>query len=394
VAIATLCACGLDKNGLLEVEGGIGRLSGDAEPVETGAGGGKRSAPGGAEGRDAHGGAADASNESSAPPRDAPTAQSDGSVEGSTTTSSDVATNDAATPKDAASTDDGRDDGGDDGRPLPIIYNGGAIADPKFNEAEWTSLCVALTACGLVPSMSGCGQPLGQPASPDVVVPSFPMINAIMNAGSDCTRIRQILGDATTCSKGAADTCSGNSLVTCRWGFRLTADCGDFGMTCSSGSGNAGCGFGDCSKSQEGKTYCVGPSQLVQCNHGRYRPFLDCQTFGASCVGPDETSSCKGTAGPGCSGAPVCKGSTIVDCMDGYLAGARCDALYGAEFTCLSNDAGVPICAAGTACDPATHTDACLDNNQVTFCNAGAIASYDCKGTGWMGGCVAGRCVP
>ena len=208
---------------------------------------------------------------------------------------------------------------------------------------------------------------LGQPASPDVIVPSFTMINAIMNAGSDCTRIRQVLGDGTTCSSGVADTCSGNSLVTCRWGFRLTADCGDFGMTCSSGNGNAGCGFGDCSTSQEGKTYCVGP---------------------------DETSSCQGTAGPGCSGAPVCKGASIVDCMDGFLASANCGALCGSGFTCLSNDAGVPVCASGTACDPATNTDACMGNNQIEFCNAGAIANYDCKGAGWMGGCVAGHCAP
>jgi hypothetical protein len=373
VAIATLCACGLDKNGLLDVEGGIGRASGDgAEPGETGSGDGVA------------GRAADARDESPAPPRDAAIAQSDGSAEGTTKTS-----NDAATPTDAAT-----GDGPEGGSPLPIVYNGGAIVDPKFNEAEWTSLCVALTGCGLVPSMSGCAQLLGQPASPDVTVPSFTMINAIMNAGSDCTLIRQILGDGTTCSRGIADTCSGNSLVTCRWGFRLTADCGEFGMTCSSGGGNAGCGFGDCSRSQEGKTYCVGPSQLVECYRGRYRPFLDCQTFGARCVGPDETSSCKGTAGPGCSGAPVCEGPTIVECMDGLLAGAHCDALYGSGFTCLSNDAGVPICAAGTACDPAANTDACTGNDQVTFCNAGAIANYDCKGAGWMGGCVAGRCAP
>ena len=394
VAIATLCACGLDKNGLLDTEGGIGMRGGiDAEPAETDSGEGKRSGTGGAEGRDVHGadsgGARDASHESAAPPRDAATAQSDGPVEGTTTTSNDAAVHDAATPADAAT-----GEVHEAGPPLPIVYNGGEIVDPKFNEAEWSSLCVALTACGLVQSMSGCAQRLGQPASPDVLVPSFTMINAIMNAGSDCMRIHEILGDGAPCSAGVADTCSGNSLVTCRWGFRLTADCGDFGMTCSSGSGNAGCGFGDCSGSQEGKTYCVGPSQLVQCNRGRYRPFLDCQTFGANCVGPDETASCQGTAGPGCSGAPVCKGPMIVECMDGYLAGANCDALYGAGFTCLSNDAGVPICASGTACDPATYGDACMGGNQISFCNAGAITSYDCTRMGWTGGCVAGRCVP
>jgi hypothetical protein len=373
-----LCACGLDKIGLLGVEGGIAGLTGvDAEPVESGSG------------DSAAVGAGDASDESSARLIDAPTAQFDGSVEGTTIASNDAAMNDAAIPTDAAA-----GAGSEGGPPLPIVYNGGAIVDPKFNEAEWTSFCVALTACGLVPSMSGCVQGLGQPASPDVMVPSFTMINAIMNAGSDCTRIRQILGDGTGCFSGVADTCSGNSLVTCRWGFRLTADCGDFGMTCSSGNGNAGCGFGDCSMSQEGKTYCAGPSQLVQCNRGRYRPFLDCQTFGAMCVGPDETSSCQGTAGPGCSGAPVCKGASIVVCMDGLLAGANCGALYGSGFTCLSNDAGVPICAAGTSCDAATNTDVCLGNNQLTFCSAGAIANYDCKATGWMGGCVAGHCAP
>ena len=397
--LGALCACGLDKNGLLDVEGGIGTVSGvDAEPVETGSGEGKRSSPGGGSvGRGAHadaGGVADASHDSSAPPRDASTAQSDGSVDGTTMTSNDAALSDATMHDSATPTDAATGVVPESGPPLPIVYHGGEIIDPKFNDSEWSDLCVALTACGLVPSMSGCVELLGQPASPDVKVPSFTMINAMMNAGSDCTRIHQILGDGTPCSTGVADTCSGNSLVTCRWGFRLTADCGDFGMTCSPGSANAGCGFGDCSGSQEGKTYCVGPSQLVQCNHGRYRPFLDCQTFGGSCVGPDETASCQGTAGPGCSGAPVCKGSTIVECMDGYLGGAHCDALYGSGFTCLSDAAGVPICAAGTACDPATYTDACMGNGQLTFCNAGAIATYDCRGAGWTGGCVAGRCAP
>src|SRR5215472_10476334 len=95
VGIVTLCACGVDKNGLLVVDGGIGKLSGvDAEPPETGSGEGKRSSPGGAEGRgghDAAGGAADASDESSAPPKDAQTAQSDGSVVSTTMTSNDAA---------------------------------------------------------------------------------------------------------------------------------------------------------------------------------------------------------------------------------------------------------------------------------------------------------------
>jgi hypothetical protein len=366
VTTATLCACGLDKSGLLPLDTGTdANVAGDVDSLEA------------SDGDDSERIVADGSDESAAF-SDVPTALLEGAVDSTT-----MAADDAAGDRPL------------NGPLLPIVFDGGAIADPQFNDAQWTSFCVALAACGEMPGISACIGLLSQPSSPEGFIPSPAMVGAVVNAGADCARIGGILGDGAMCSSSSADMCSGDSLVTCRWGFRMTVDCETLGMTCSLGSADAGCGFGDCSLSQEGKTYCVGPSQLAKCTGGRYLPFLDCQTFGAKCVGPDEMAACQGTAGPvGCSSAPACNGASILECMDGRFASANCPALYGSGFTCISNDAGIPVCAMGTACDPATYADACIGNHQASFCNAGMTATYDCKANGWMSGCTAGRCAP
>jgi hypothetical protein len=276
---------------------------------------------------------------------------------------------------------------------LPIVYDGGYIVDPQFSDSDWTAFCIALVACGQMPSISACVALLRQPSAPDALIPPPHLVNSVNNAGSDCMSIGQLLGDGSTCPTTTEETCAGSSLVTCRWGFRMTVDCSPLGMVCSMGNGNAGCGFGDCSPTQEGKAYCVGPSELVECNRGRYSPIQSCQTFGGSCGGPAETASCVGTGGSGCSGSAVCNGTSIVECLGGLLGSVDCSTLYGSSFTCILGSTGNPACAAGTACDPTTNVDTCV-GNKVSFCNAGAKASYDCSGSGWAAGCRGGHCAP
>jgi hypothetical protein len=369
VGVVTLCACGLDRNGLLDLDGGaIGRPATNGGVVDGSAG--------------ERGDLIDPGDASTAPD-DSATTQADGTAVGP-----DIdALAEATASADSADT-------AIDSAPLLIVWDGGPIVNPQFSDADWVSFCVALSACGQMPSISACVALLHQPSSPDALVPAPNLVLSISNAGADCARIGQLLGDGSTCPTATADTCSGNSLVTCLWGFQMTMDCGPLGMVCSMGSGSAGCGFGDCAAAQEGKTYCVGSSELAQCTHGRYSPLLSCQTFGAKCVGPAQTALCQGTGGSGCNGGPSCNGTSIVECLGGLLGSADCAALYGSAFQCVPGNAGVPVCAAGTACDPASNVDTCMGKNQASFCNAGATANYDCKSSGWKGGCTAGRCTP
>jgi hypothetical protein len=358
VGVVTCCACGLDKNGLLDLDAGLG----SRPTIDSGL---------------------EASDVSITPddgaPGDGAPMQPDGALE------ADI----DALAEAAASAD-----GPDDSSSIPAIWDGGTIVNPQFSDADWVAFCVALAACGQMPSISACMGLLHQPSSPDGLIPSPNMVLSVNNAGADCARIGQLLGDGSACPAATADTCSGNAMVTCRWGFKMTIDCGPVGMVCSMGNGSAGCGFGDCTPAQEGKTFCVGPSELVQCHLGRYSPLLSCQTFGATCIGPAETASCQGTGGSGCTGAPSCSGASIVECLAGLLASADCAALYASGFSCTMGNIGVPVCAAGTACDPATNVDTCMNNNKASFCNAGATANYDCKMGGWKGGCTGGRCAP
>jgi hypothetical protein len=287
-----------------------------------------------------------------------------------------------------------------DAAPRPIVWDGGAIADPKFTDAAWVNLCGALVGCGHLSSMSACAALLHQPSSPDALIPPPDMITGIENASPTCSVVDDALDDGSACASTTPDTCSDNAVVTCRWGFRMTVDCGALGMVCSSGNENAGCGFGDCSAAQEGQTFCVGPSYLARCVSGRYAPELDCHTFGGACVGPAGAAQCQGTsqgpAGGPCTGGATCAGTSLMACLDGIRGEVDCAQAYGRGFTCLpldGVDGGTPVCAAGTSCDPATFQDSCTLGAGVSFCNAGAPSVYDCLGNNWSG-CAAGRCVP
>ncbi|HXN31846.1 MAG TPA: hypothetical protein VN894_08295, partial [Polyangiaceae bacterium] len=277
--------------------------------------------------------------------------------------------------------------------PLPIVWDGGAIVDPQFYDSDWITFCVALVACGEMPSVSACVALLHQPSSLDALIPTPDIVASVNNAQPNCRQVRRALGGGLACPSATADTCNGNSLVTCRLGFTMTIDCGALGMVCSNGSGNVGCGFGDCAASQEGETYCVGPNYVAICSSGRYEPALDCQTFGGTCKGPPGTAQCQGTGGTMCSAGASCVGTSIVECMAGLLGSVDCSALYDPSFTCIAGDAGPPKCAGGTSCDPTLATDTCTQMDEVTFCNVGVSDTYDCTGNGYSG-CDAGKCFP
>lgn len=274
-----------------------------------------------------------------------------------------------------------------------IVWDGGAIADPQFGESAWVDFCATLVGCGHLPSMSACTALLAQPSSPDALIPPTDLVTAVNIASPDCMAVDEALGDGSGCLSANPDICSGNAMVTCRWGFTMTVDCGALGLVCSNGVGNAGCGFGDCSPAEEGQTFCVGPDYVARCVSGRYTPDLDCHTFGGTCTGPNGAAQCRGTGATMCTAGTSCVGDSIAACLDGLLGGVGCSQVYDPSFTCITGDAGAPVCAAGISCDPASFQDTCARAGAVSFCNAGVPALYDCIGNGWSD-CAGGQCVP
>jgi hypothetical protein len=220
------------------------------------------------------------------------------------------------------------------------------------------------------------------------------MIQCVGNASSDCGQVTQCVGGGA-CNKGTPDSCSGNTLSTCRWGFQTKVDCGALGMVCSGGVANPGCGFGDCAAWQQGQRYCAG-QYLVTCDHGRYTPVVDCGLFGATCGGAAPSAECVGASG-GCIGStPLCSGAKIDQCMGGQQAGADCSQLYGSSFQCVPGSAAgsAPTCAQGTACTPANADSCDSSGKNAQFCNAGKAATYNCgqKKLGWGNACQSGKC--
>ncbi len=285
---------------------------------------------------------------------------------------------------------DGPGSGANDGGAMPIVWDGGALVDPQFDDADWISFCTALASCGSVPSVSGCMALLKQPASADALIPPPDMVSNVNGAAPTCRAVRKALGGGSACPSSTVDFCRANSLVTCRYGFTMTVDCTTLGMVCSQGNANAGCGFGDCAASQEGQTFCVGDTYLAQCTAGRFVPALDCQTWDATCVGPDGSAHCQGAGAIMCTTGASCIGTSVVDCFGGLLGSVDCSNAYDSSFSCFTDSTSKPVCASGTDCDPTTYTDTCDAMDQLTFCNAGTANTYDC--TASYNHCDAGHC--
>ena len=415
LTLASACACGLEKGGLQDTDADPSGDDGVTKDATFPDQSSSDDSGENAEGTD------DSFEEfdSDAETNDAPTTphEASTSLDGSVDAASDATTpdkhSDAAHPTsdgrapsdarpdveiqpdssevdEADSSEDARPDTG----PLPIVWDGGALPNPQLDNTNWASFCVALAACGEVTGVSACVALQPQPSSPDTLFPTTEMVNNVNNAAPDCAQVAVAVGGGSACPSTTADSCDGNLLSTCRWGFAMKVDCASVGLVCSSGDANAGCGFGDCAASQEGETYCVGTNYLAKCSRGRYEPAVDCETFGGACVGPPGAAHCAGAGGSTCNAGGACVGTTIVECVAGFFGSVDCSQLYNDNLTCFANDGGLPVCAVGQACNPSLATDTCnRQQTQVRFCNEGMNDTYDCTGNGYSG-CDAGKCFP
>ena len=395
-AAANACACGLASNGLLDITDGASDDADGGDTIDAFVDDGQAAQDGAHSPVDAAIGPDSDASIVPVPLPDARAAESstDGRLDGPidaqavppTDGPADAPSEGPPSPPEGGSPADGSTTG-----PSPLVWDGGAIADPQFGDSAWLDFCASLSACGEFPSLSACLAHMPQPASPDALVPSPALIDAVNAAAPSCASVGTALGDGSACASATPDVCSGNSLVTCRWGFAMTIDCGGLGLVCSNGNGNAGCGFDDCGAAQEGATYCVGTNYVARCTSGRYVAALDCQTFGVTCSGATGAAQCRGMGRTTCSGATSCMGQTLGVCVGGAPLRADCSMLYDPNFSCVAGGGGAQ-CAADNACDPATFTDTCAGQGQVNVCNAGATTQYDCT-VNWNG-CRGGHCVP
>jgi hypothetical protein len=336
VAIAA-AACGLDKGGLLAVAGDDG-----GEGASDGGADGTSSSSGGGPGDDATGDAGSGDT----------TTGDDGAAPG------DAGIDVPPPPPDAT--------------PAPLQYDGGPVTGPDFSDLDWVKFCVGVTGCySAAGTISACLANLPQPLGPDVLFPPPAVIQCVVAAGTNCQGVAGCFQASQPCNPSQnPDLCSGNQWITCRLGVSLSVDCTSLGLVCSSGSGNAGCGFGDCFAWQEGETLCAG-DYVVRCHQGRYEPAVDCAALKATCQG--SPAACAGI-GPGCTGL-------------------HCDQLRGdGTFKCALDPSGTAVCSAGNACT-SSFADTCDKAGHIAnFCNGGAGATYDCHGAGWLNGCQNGRC--
>jgi hypothetical protein len=257
-----------------------------------------------------------------------------------------------------------------DGAPAPIVYDGGSIADPAFDDSDWTAFCVGVTGCFDAGTISSCMGRMPQPLDGNALIPPASMLVCVGNASSRCAVVFQCLGagNAPCDTATMPDSCSGNTFFTCFAGIPMAVDCASLGMVCTPGANNPGCGFGDCYAWQEGQTACVGPNYVAQCHQGRYVPLLDCQVLGLMCGG--SPAQCQNMA----------SGCADVDCA----------CLYAPGLQCAVDSTGNPQCSLGSACTPANADTCDSSGRSAQYCNAGAFALYDCRD--WQNGCSGGRC--
>ena len=280
-----------------------------------------------------------------------------------------------------------------DGPPAPLAYDGGVVADPTFFDDEWVTFCAALVGCGELPSLSGCVALLKQPTVPDLLIPPDSMVTGVGDIAPDCQAVRDMLGDGLPCT--APDTCSGGLPRHVPLGLphdhpvRAARP-----RVLEQGSGNAGCGFGDCDASQEGQTYCAG-TYVTTCTGGRYVPSLDCNVFGATCAGVAGSAACAAQ-----EGAPArrARRAATAPGWSSAWAGGRAPSTAATATTraspCFTDVQGTPTCALGASCDPATTVDTCNPDGTISFCNAGVPDLYGCTGANLWSGCSAGACTP
>jgi hypothetical protein len=120
-----------------------------------------------------------------------------------------------------------------DASPAPVIYDGGVIADPTFDDNAWVPFCVGVTACFDAGSISECMGRMPQPLDSNPLFPPPALIACVASAGSSCGGVASCFGAGGPCTPQTQDTCNGQTWTTCRLGAPVAVDCTQIGMVCS-----------------------------------------------------------------------------------------------------------------------------------------------------------------
>jgi hypothetical protein len=285
---------------------------------------------------------------------------------------------------------------------LAATVGGCDSSKPSSSAAE---TCARFAACGLAEA-EGDSVSLGEcryaveafeailsqsPSSPELKVAKSNL--DCVRAASTCDQVRACnqptSAQLAICQDRTEDTCSGNVMVLCGSGNRITAvDCAKSGLVCGASEYGAACGLASCDPTTT-QPRCEG-NRLITCDE--YADVLtgdDCAIEGRTCgSNPLGETACVGSKA--CNPATAtthCDGNAIVHCDAGTEARTDCAAVLGDEWTCR-----VQTLETGTwtRCVPVAQEctvgegESC-GSGVVTYCHAGRKTTFDCRSLGFSG---------
>lgn len=267
--------------------------------------------------------------------------------------------------------------------------------------------CVALTSCGIVATnLTSCTysvHTLGLDYIANAIHASQAQATCVANAGADCDAVRKCLNNgAAPASCNGGRSCEGNTIVLCENNLagpnmmgQRRYDCSNGGLQCIANGATIECGSASCS----GLNASCNGTKLDYCPGNGVETQLDCSNFSGTC-NTATVAHCRGT-GATCSQTSInpfdpprirCQGKQVVFCLDGQEGFLDCGR-FG--LGCFPNINGHDFdCGVGGECDT-NYNATCANDGTLTYCNAGKVDTFNCKGQGYTscspdGG---GRCV-
>jgi hypothetical protein len=191
------------------------------------------------------------------------------------------------------------------------------------------------------------------------------------------------------CETAPDSVCSDDVLISCRRARDdiEAMDCGKAGLVCGTGKEGARCGLAACDPTKT-PPRCEG-AVLFTCNEqGNVLNSRNCSAAGMACgKQPDGTTGCVGKVACDDGNAEMrCEGTVEVTCEDGTEARYDCSRL-GADWTCANKTQAGWTSA---HCEPKAkdctigENETCT-NGVIGYCEAGHLATYDCKSVGFSG---------
>jgi hypothetical protein len=237
-----------------------------------------------------------------------------------------------------------------------------------------------------------------QPGGPRVWHRFAYAAECLASFGQGCGAVEACLGWSIVESLGdCTPECDGAVFSACEETWRFTVDCSKVGLGCDL---DAMCSSEPSESCEEGTFVrtCGDDGQPVFCNDGAVFRGPDCATHGLTC----SAGYCAGT-GADCQGeypdfqggvyfdGSACDEDELTACVAGKIATRDCSSA-GPGFGCQDVN-GVQFCGLASECLPGEEPGASdqsgspisCEGDTVVFCNAGRIDRVDCTSLGFTG---------